>query len=184
MPPDSSPGQSAFRYLESSRRPSGPERRLLSWLAAAVGQELVDQAADASVVGECTCGCSSLRLSTPAAPLPVETTRRLSDTGRADYFAVSSSGRGPDGDVNVVLHEERLEAENVMEIFSQYDLIVDGTDNFATRYLVNDACVLLDKPYVLLHAVDGRLYELEIFAGEGVAVDPASVTALTRPEVG
>ncbi|CAM5290781.1 hypothetical protein SBADM41S_06802 [Streptomyces badius] len=40
---------------------------------------------------------------------------------------------------NVVLHEERLEADNVMDIFSQYDLIVDGTDNFATRYLVNDA---------------------------------------------
>lgn len=126
-----------FRYLDSSRRPSGPERLLLSLLAAAVGQELVDQAADAAVVGECTCGCSSLRLSTPAAPLPAETTIQLSDTGRADYFAVSSGGRGPDGHVSVVLH-----------------------------------------------VVEGRLHELEIFAGEGVAVDPASVTALTRPEVG
>ncbi|GAA2931898.1 hypothetical protein GCM10011428_56730 [Streptomyces violaceus] len=47
--------------------------------------------------------------------------------------------------MNVILHEERLEADNVMDIFSQYDLIVDGTDNFATRYLVNDACVLLNK---------------------------------------
>jgi hypothetical protein len=137
VPSDSTPGQSVFRYLESSRLPSGPERRLLSWLAEAVGQELVDQAANASVVGECTCGCSSLRLSTPAAPLPVETTIRLSDTDRADYIAVSSSGRGPDSDVSVVLH-----------------------------------------------VLEGRLYELEIFAGEGVAVDPASVTALTRPEVG
>ncbi len=50
--------------------------------------------------------------------------------------------------VDVVVHDTRLDSSNVMEIFSQYDLIVDGTDNFATRYLVNDACVLLGKPYV------------------------------------
>ena len=50
--------------------------------------------------------------------------------------------------VNVALHDTRLDSSNVMEIFAQYDLIVDGTDNFATRYLVNDACVLLGKPYV------------------------------------
>lgn len=50
--------------------------------------------------------------------------------------------------VNVITHETRLDNSNVMEIFSQYDIIVDGTDNFATRYLVNDACVLLKKPYV------------------------------------
>ena len=36
----------------------------------------------------------------------------------------------------------------MMELFSQYDLIIDGTDNFATRYMVNDAAVLLGKPYV------------------------------------
>ena len=47
---------------------------------------------------------------------------------------------------------------NVMEIFGQYDLIVDGTDNFATRYLVNDACVLLGKPYVWgsIYRFDGQ----------------------------
>src|SRR5271163_1599996 len=50
--------------------------------------------------------------------------------------------------VNVVLHETRLDSDNAMDIFAGYDLIVDGTDNFATRYLVNDACVLLGKPYV------------------------------------
>ncbi|MBU6278145.1 MAG: adenylyltransferase/sulfurtransferase MoeZ [Actinomycetales bacterium] len=50
--------------------------------------------------------------------------------------------------IEVTLHEERLDSTNVLELFSQYDLIVDGTDNFATRYLVNDACVLLGKPYV------------------------------------
>ncbi len=50
--------------------------------------------------------------------------------------------------VTVELHDTRLDSSNVMEIFAQYDLIVDGTDNFATRYMVNDACVLLGKPYV------------------------------------
>src|SRR5690242_2966982 len=45
--------------------------------------------------------------------------------------------------VNVILHETRLESDNVLDIFRDYDLIVDGTDNFATRYLVNDAAVLL-----------------------------------------
>ncbi len=50
--------------------------------------------------------------------------------------------------VNVEVHDTRLDSDNVMDLFSQYDLIVDGTDNFATRYLVNDACVLLGKPYV------------------------------------
>ena len=50
--------------------------------------------------------------------------------------------------VNVQLHTERLEATNAMEIISGYDLVIDGTDNFATRYLVNDACVLAGKPYV------------------------------------
>ena len=50
--------------------------------------------------------------------------------------------------VNVVTHNVRLDNANVLDIFSQYDLILDGTDNFATRYLVNDAAVILNKPYV------------------------------------
>jgi adenylyltransferase/sulfurtransferase len=60
--------------------------------------------------------------------------------------------------ITVNLHEQRLDSSNVMEIFSHYDLIVDGTDNFATRYLVNDACVLLHKPYVWgsIYRFDGQ----------------------------
>lgn len=48
----------------------------------------------------------------------------------------------------VDLYETRLSAENALDIFRPYDIVVDGTDNFPTRYLVNDACVLLDKPNV------------------------------------
>ena len=60
--------------------------------------------------------------------------------------------------VKVATHEVRLDNSNVKEIFSQYDIIVDGTDNFATRYLVNDACVLLKKPYVWgsIYRFDGQ----------------------------
>ncbi len=60
--------------------------------------------------------------------------------------------------VTVQMHQERLDSSNVMELFAQYDLIVDGTDNFATRYLVNDACVLLGKPYVWgsIYRFDGQ----------------------------
>lgn len=50
--------------------------------------------------------------------------------------------------VTVQLHELRLEPDNAVALFEQYDLILDGTDNFATRYLVNDAAVLAHKPYV------------------------------------
>ncbi|TDJ51643.1 MAG: molybdopterin-synthase adenylyltransferase MoeB [Nitrospina sp.] len=51
-------------------------------------------------------------------------------------------------DVEVVTYNARLTAENAMEIFKDWDIIVDGTDNFPTRYLANDACVLLGKPYI------------------------------------
>ena len=50
--------------------------------------------------------------------------------------------------LNVVKHETRLSSENALEILKSYDIVADGTDNFPTRYLVNDACVLLGKPNV------------------------------------
>ena len=60
--------------------------------------------------------------------------------------------------INVVLHQVRLDSTNVYEIFGQYDLIVDGTDNFATRYLVNDAAFFMGKPYVWgsIYRFDGQ----------------------------
>ena len=61
--------------------------------------------------------------------------------------------------VTVELHETRLTSENAKELFADYDVIVDGTDNFATRYLVNDACVLLGKPnvYGSIFRFDGQI---------------------------
>ncbi|HEY2640221.1 MAG TPA: adenylyltransferase/sulfurtransferase MoeZ [Streptosporangiaceae bacterium] len=71
-----------------------------------------------------------------------------SDIGRSKAQSAKDSVNEINPYVNVVLYEEQLTVDNAMEIFAGYDLIVDGTDNFATRYLVNDACVLLGKPYV------------------------------------
>jgi molybdopterin/thiamine biosynthesis adenylyltransferase/molybdopterin converting factor small subunit len=51
-------------------------------------------------------------------------------------------------DVHVVTHNEPLHSENALEIISQYDMVVNGADNFAVRYLVNDACVFLNKPLI------------------------------------
>jgi adenylyltransferase/sulfurtransferase len=81
-----------------------------------------------------------------------------SDIGRSKAESARDSIHEINPLVNVVVHKERLENDNVFEIFGQYDLIVDGTDNFATRYLVNDACVLLNKPYVWgsIYRFDGQ----------------------------
>jgi adenylyltransferase/sulfurtransferase len=79
-----------------------------------------------------------------------------SDIGRSKAQSARDSVLEINPLVTVNLHEERLDTSNVLEIFADYDLIVDGTDNFATRYLVNDACVLLGKPYVW-----GSIYRFE-----------------------
>jgi molybdopterin/thiamine biosynthesis adenylyltransferase/rhodanese-related sulfurtransferase len=71
-----------------------------------------------------------------------------SDVGKSKAVSAKETIAEINPLVTVNLHEERLDSDNAMRIFADYDLIVDGTDNFATRYLVNDACVLLGKPYV------------------------------------
>ena len=68
--------------------------------------------------------------------------------------------------VEVVPHQTRLTSANALEIFEGYDLVVDGSDNFPTRYLVNDACVLLGKPYVY-GAVDRWAGQVSVFGVSG-----------------
>jgi adenylyltransferase/sulfurtransferase len=70
------------------------------------------------------------------------------DVGRKKVESARDRLRDVNPHVEVVPHEAWLTSENALEIIRQYDLVVDGTDNFATRYLVNDACVLLGKPNV------------------------------------
>ncbi|MFC5995516.1 adenylyltransferase/sulfurtransferase MoeZ [Pseudonocardia hispaniensis] len=71
-----------------------------------------------------------------------------SDIGRSKAESARDSIAEINPYVEVRLHQVRLTSENALDIFRDYDLILDGTDNFATRYLVNDAAVLLGKPYV------------------------------------
>ena len=81
-----------------------------------------------------------------------------SDIGKCKAQSAKAKISEINPNVNVITHETRLDNSNVKEIFSQYDIIVDGTDNFATRYLVNDACVILKKPYVWgsIYRFDGQ----------------------------
>jgi len=81
-----------------------------------------------------------------------------SDIGRPKAESARDSIRETNPLVNVVVHNERLDNDNVLGIFEQYDLIVDGTDNFATRYMVNDAAYFLKKPYVWgsIYRFDGQ----------------------------
>ncbi|MER7010903.1 adenylyltransferase/sulfurtransferase MoeZ [Saccharopolyspora sp. NPDC000359] len=71
-----------------------------------------------------------------------------SDLGRPKAESARDSIAEVNPFVEVVLHQTHLTSDNALDIFRGYDLILDGTDNFATRYLVNDAAVLLGKPYV------------------------------------
>ncbi|WP_139360082.1 MULTISPECIES: adenylyltransferase/sulfurtransferase MoeZ [unclassified Mycobacterium] len=79
-----------------------------------------------------------------------------SDIGRSKAQSARDSVLEINPLVEVRLHELRLEPDNAVNLFKQYDLILDGTDNFATRYLVNDAAVLAHKPYVW-----GSIYRFE-----------------------
>ena len=81
-----------------------------------------------------------------------------SDIGKSKAISAKESIAETNPLVNVVVHEERLDNDNVLGIFEQYDLIVDGTDNFATRYMVNDAAYFLKKPYVWgsIYRFDGQ----------------------------
>ncbi len=79
-----------------------------------------------------------------------------SDIGKSKAESAKESILEINSSITVELHKIRLEPENAVELFQRYDLIVDGTDNFATRYLVNDAAVLAGKPYVW-----GSIYRFE-----------------------
>jgi adenylyltransferase/sulfurtransferase len=72
----------------------------------------------------------------------------VSAVGRPKLQAATERLRDMNPNVHVVPHETRLSSENALEIFRDYDIVADGTDNFPTRYLVNDACVLTGKPNV------------------------------------
>lgn len=78
------------------------------------------------------------------------------DIGSSKIEAAINRLQGLNTNVKFIPHEEKITRENALEIIAGYDIVADGSDNFPTRYLVNDSCVLLDKPYVY-----GSIYRYE-----------------------
>ena len=72
----------------------------------------------------------------------------LADVGRPKTESAKEAIRRINPDVKVVTYTERLTPQNALEIFQEYDLIIDGSDNFPTKYLVNDASFFTGKPYI------------------------------------
>ncbi len=79
-----------------------------------------------------------------------------SDVGRSKVEVAKERLQEINPHINIQIHETRLTSENALEILDQYDVVADGTDNFPTRYLINDACVMLDKPNV-----HGSIFQFE-----------------------
>jgi len=95
----------------------------------------------------------------------------IHDTGRVDTLKTESAAETINRinpHVKVVLHSERLNADNGLDIISNYDIVADGSDNFATRYLVNDACYLAKKPLVFaaIGPFDGYLSTFRAFEND------------------
>jgi molybdopterin/thiamine biosynthesis adenylyltransferase/rhodanese-related sulfurtransferase len=89
------------------------------------------------------------------------------DVGRPKLYSARERMLDVNPNIDVVLHEAAIDSSNALEIMADYDVIVDGTDNFPTRYLTNDACVLLGKPNIY-----GSIFRFEgqasvFFAEEG-----------------
>lgn len=82
-----------------------------------------------------------------------------SDIGRPKLESAEETLRDINPNIQIVKHETLVRADNAADLFGDYDLIIDGSDNFPTRYLVNDVCVFLGKPYVWgsIYRFDGQL---------------------------
>src|SRR5690606_35483210 len=91
----------------------------------------------------------------------------LSNLHRQVLFGTSSLGKNKaeeaktrledlNPDITIIAYAEKLIHQNAIDLFSQYDMIVDGTDNFETRYLANDACIITNKPLIF-----GSIYKVE-----------------------
>ncbi|TKK71052.1 molybdopterin-synthase adenylyltransferase MoeB [Ilyomonas limi] len=83
----------------------------------------------------------------------------IHDIGEEKAVAAQHKIKALNPHINTRVYAERLTAANAMNIIKEYDVVADGTDNFTTRYLVNDACVLLNKPYVYaaIHQFEGQV---------------------------
>ncbi|WP_421809395.1 ThiF family adenylyltransferase [Flagellimonas sp.] len=81
------------------------------------------------------------------------------DLGRSKLEVTHEKLSAQNSDTQFILHDTFLTKDNALEVIKSYDLVVDATDNFPTRYLINDACVILEKPFIYgaLHSFEGQV---------------------------
>lgn len=138
-----------------------------------IGQEGQDKISNARVlvIGAGGLGCPVLQYLTAAGVGTIGIIDfdvvELSNLQRQVLFGTSSLGKNKakaakerlqdlNSDISIIAYQEPLTYQNAIELFTQYDIIVDGSDNFETRYLVNDACIITNKPLVF-----GAIYKFE-----------------------
>jgi molybdopterin/thiamine biosynthesis adenylyltransferase len=87
--------------------------------------------------------------------------------GTAKVYSAKRAINAINPDVAVITHEDRLTAENALDLFTAYDLVADGSDNFATRFLINDACYFAERTLVsaAILRFDGQLSTYKAYAG-------------------
>lgn len=95
---------------------------------------------------------------------------KASDVGQKKASVAAARMLELNPDIKITPHLLRVNTSNALKTFSEYDIIVDGTDNFASRYLINDACVLLDKPLVFaaVFQYEGQLAVFNVADAEGI----------------
>ncbi len=109
-----------------------------------------------------------------------------SQQGKAKVLCAKQRLEALNSEVNVVAHHTRLTAGNARELISQYDIVADGTDNFATRYVISDACEALGKPYVYaaINGLDGQVAVLCKAKATYRTLFPDEKTMLSMPHPG
>lgn len=86
----------------------------------------------------------------------------VNDIGRPKSLSAKEKLNALNPDIEIIEHRTRVTSDNAFELFEPYDIIIDGTDNFPTRFLANDACVMLNKPLVhgAILRFDGQLFTI------------------------
>ncbi|MEJ7911700.1 MAG: HesA/MoeB/ThiF family protein [Chitinophagaceae bacterium] len=94
------------------------------------------------------------------------------DIGHSKAQVAATKLKLVNSDVTLIVHNEKLQNNNALHIIAQYDLVIDGTDNFSSRYLINDACVLLEKPlvYGAVSMYEGQVAIFNVANGDKRAV--------------
>lgn len=101
------------------------------------------------------------------------------DINRPKVASAKDKIKAINPEIQVVTYNTTLSSKNALEIIGEYDLVVDGTDNYPTRYLINDACVLLGKPLVYgsIFQFEGQasvFYAGEVWGGDRLCMDGSS----------